>query len=99
METLVATVLIVIIFMISSMLLNNIFSNSIKGKSHFVTERLHQLKYKFRNENLKLPHYENVNEWEFSIHPEMKEGINVLIFKAENSFTQKSITRIIVDER
>ncbi len=33
METLVATVLIVIVFMISSMLLNNLFYNSIKDNT------------------------------------------------------------------
>ena len=99
METLVATVLIVIIFMISSMLLNNIFSNSIKGKDHHITERLQQLKYEYKNKKLKLPYYENVEEWEFSINAELKEGIDVVVFKAENSSADKSITKIVVDEK
>ncbi len=98
METLVATVLIVIIFMISSMLLNTIFLNSIKGKNHDITERLYQLRYEYAHESFDLPYYEDLGDWEFSIVKELNEGVGIIVFKAENSVTKKSCSKKLVDE-
>lgn len=98
METLVATVLIVIIFMISSLLLNSMFSNSIQGRSQHITERLHQLKYEYNTTNSKTPYYEEIDDWELSIEAGNEEGINVVIFKAENQKDKKEITTRLVNE-
>lgn len=98
METLVATVLIVIIFMISSTLLNTIFLNSIKSKSHHITERLYQLEYEYAHENFDLPYFEDLGDWEFSIVKELNEGVGVIVFKAENPTTNKSWSKKLVDE-
>jgi len=98
METLVATVLTVVIFMISSMLLNNIFSNSMRGKSHYITERLHRLKYQYQNKSLKIPYYEDSGDWEFSVVKENEDDIELVVFKAENQKIQKSFTRSIIGD-
>ena len=51
METLVASVLIVVVFMISSMILNNLFSNTIKSNTRAIEAHINELQYLYINEN------------------------------------------------
>ncbi len=99
METLVATVLIVIIFMVASMLLNTTFSNNIKGRNNHVTEHLQQLKYEYLHANIKPPYSEDFEGWEISINTEVNEGINLVLILAENKETEKTIRQTIINEK
>lgn len=98
METLVATVLIVIVFMISSMLLNNLFSSSIKGKTHSVRERIHELRYRYGNSGLQLPYYDEMDGWEISVENGKSAGIAVVTFRAEKKGVDRSIVETMVYE-
>ena len=82
METLVATVLIVIIFMMSSLLLNSMFAMSVKQQHTVISERLHQLQYEYRHGALLLPYYETLDGWEISVVPAEEMENNSLLFKA-----------------
>lgn len=65
-ETLTATVIIVIIFMIASMSLNNIFLNTIKSNDTQLRNRLEEISYFLKNEKLELPFYEKSSYWVIS---------------------------------
>ena len=67
METLVATVLIVLIFMLASMILNNLFSNTIKNNTQAIDNHLNELQYLHQNEQLQLPYTEVFQNWNISI--------------------------------
>ncbi len=97
METLVATVLIVIIFTVSSLLLNAMLSNNLKGRDHHITERLNQLYYKYQHQSLMLPYFESSEGWEFSVTTEIREGILLVILKAENPLINKSYSKTATD--
>jgi len=99
METLVATVLIVIIFMISSMLMNSMFSHSVKGRGHYITERLQQLKYEYSHDGFELPYYEDREDWELSVSTETKGETVYAVFKAESKKSRKTYTERVIDEK
>ena len=98
METLVATVLIIVIFLISSMVMNSIFSNSLKQKHTDVSTRLHELQYKFQNGAIMLPYFEEFNSWEISVLSERKDKSNVIIFRGIDKITNNSLEYTKVDK-
>lgn len=68
METMVATVLIVVIFMFSSLILNSLFSAQVKGNLQPIKSHLHQLEYQYTNQKINLPYYEEWKTWEITIN-------------------------------
>jgi hypothetical protein len=67
METMVATVLIVVIFMISSLILNALFSAQVNGNLQPIKSRLDQLEYQYANQQINLPYYEEWKTWHITI--------------------------------
>ncbi len=96
-ETLVATALIVIVFMISSMLLNNLFYNSIKDNTRSIDAQLNELQYLYQNEKLMLPYHEDFNSWDISIASLKENGKVVIAVDAINRSTNKTIEREIIE--
>lgn len=98
METLVATVLIVVIFMMSSLLLNSIFLSSIRGNTQPVQERLQQLEYKYKNGIVAVPYYEEWENWQIEIIPQDNQGSEYIVLEALENTTQKSIKSYLIIE-
>jgi predicted PurR-regulated permease PerM len=96
METLVANVLIVVVFMISSMILNNLFSNSIKNNTDDIDVYLNELEYLYKNEKILIPYQEEFKGWQIIIVKNRENQSNIL-FEAFNSNTNKSITKTIYE--
>lgn len=67
METMVATVLIVVIFMFSSLILNSLFAAQVKHNLQPIKSHLHQLEYQYVNQKINLPYYEEWRTWEITI--------------------------------
>ena len=67
METLVATVLIVVVFMMASMVLNGLFAGSIKGNHNGVHQELLRLQYRNQNGQLQLPYHDHMGNWELEV--------------------------------
>ncbi len=99
METLVATVLIVIIFMITSMLLNSMFANSLRYNTHWVGAHLYELQYRYQNNSLQTPYTEDLDAWEISVFQEQRDGIDLVVFEATNTLSKKSLTKSMVNEK
>lgn len=98
METLVATVLIVVIFMISSMVLNNLLQGNIRQNTELAQERLNALEYQYKNQGLTLPYYEDFESWEISVSAESTNGFSLITLEAENTSTTKIVTNYIKGE-
>jgi len=92
METLVATVLIVIIFMVASMTMNNLLSRNVKQNTELAEERLNALAYQYKNGGIKLPYYEDFNVWEIVILEDNQGAIPLVILEAEHTKTKKMVT-------
>lgn len=98
METLVATVLIVVVFMISSMILNNIFSNSIKNNTREVDAYLNELEYLYKSDKLKLPYYDDLDDWKISIISLNENNYKSVEFEALHTITNKTKTKVISED-
>jgi len=81
METLVATVLIVVVFMITSLLLNSLFANSQKFKAGNKEAYLHELQYRYQQQQLSLPWHEETDFGEVAVFSEIENGVNTVVFE------------------
>lgn len=66
-ETLVGTVIIVVIFAIAMMTLNNLFKNVMKNNTLKIDNHLFKLQYLHQNNKLNLPYQEEFENWEIEI--------------------------------
>lgn len=82
METLVATVLIVIVFMTASMLLNTLFLSGMQGNSRVAEERITELQYVFGHGGLELPYEEDWGDWKIEVKQNDGPSGNKVVFKA-----------------
>ena len=72
METMVASVIIVIVFLIASLSLNNIFRGAINSDDSALRNRILELTYFVQYEKIKVPFYEDTPLWDIVI--ENREG-------------------------
>ncbi len=91
METLVATVLVVIIFMLASMILNSIFLSSIKNNTRAIEAELNELQYLNINNKLELPYQDTFRDWNISADQYEDNNQMVIEFEANNIQTKKTI--------
>lgn len=63
-ETLVASVIIVLVFSIASLALNNVFRATILSDKSSIENHAYKLIYLYEKEKLILPFYENYKGWE-----------------------------------
>lgn len=90
-ETLTASVIIVVIFMIASFSFNNVFLNTIKSDDEQLTNRIQEIKYFTRYESIKFPFYEEREYW--IISAEQKSG--AVYFEVQNLRNKKEMDFII----
>lgn len=97
METLVATVLIIVVFMVASMVLNNLFFNSIKNDTTQIDAQLNELHYLYINDKLTIPFQDELNGWDINVQSITEKNETIIVFDAKNRATNKSITNRIND--
>lgn len=86
-EVLVASVLIVIVFAISSLSINNLLKRSYGAPPINIESRLKALEYAYLNNKLKLPYFENFQDGEISIFEENKTSCFFKWKKGEKEVT------------
>lgn len=74
MEALVATVLIVVIFMVAGLMLNNLLFNSFSKRTHAVETRLNELSYFALSGEITVPYRERYAKWDITL--EKIEGVD-----------------------
>ncbi len=93
METLVATAMVVIIFMVASLILNNLFVGTIKNSSRHIEAHLYQLDYELSHDKILLPYSSEFKGWDVRIDKFKEGGITYVEFEASLKNTQKKVTR------
>ncbi|MCL9806430.1 hypothetical protein NAT51_12910 [Flavobacterium amniphilum] len=83
-EALVATVLIVVIFMVASTILNNLVLNTYSKKEYIVNYRLNVLEYELQNHKRQVPYEEVYQNWKIVINGKAKNGIDTYEISAVN---------------
>ncbi len=98
-ETLVATVLIVTIFSISSLALNTIFKSVIqKRNNQTVHTRLYELKYLYIHDKVGVKYQESFNNWAISISQNTRGDQQIINIDAIDKTTKKTISKKFVDD-
>ncbi len=97
METLVATVMIVIVFMIASMILNNLFSNTIKSNTRAIDAHLNEVQYLYLNDKIKTPYFDEFKDWQISVTLFKSEGANLVQIEGKNPNTNQTVTKELLE--
>jgi len=66
-ETLTASVLIIVVFMIASLCFNNIFNNHVKQDRGSINNRIKELEYQIHHQKIKTPYTEEFGAWNIEI--------------------------------
>lgn len=96
METLVATVLIVVVFMMASLILNNTFSGYIKNNKHQLNNYIYELEYLYVSNKINLPYNSEYKEWSISIY-NLDNTSKKIIISAIHKETRKQVKQVIYD--
>jgi len=91
-ETLTASVLIIIVFMIASLSFNNIFSNHVKRDQSAINNRIKELEYLVIHKQLKIPYAEDFGSWEIEI-TDTNKIVTILYNRGTNQHEKRLITR------
>lgn len=81
METLTASVIIIVVFMIASSSFNNVFLNSVRSDDQLLLNRLEELKYLAKNEKISFPFYEEGSYWEISAEKKERRQVFQILNK------------------
>ena len=98
METMVATVLIVIVFMMCSLILNSLFNTSVKNNTMALQERFSELEYRIKKGKLTIPYSEKLNDWEIHVVEGSLKGGGQVVITALQQKTKKEITSYFIYE-
>ncbi len=90
-ETIVATVLILVIFAVSSLVINTAFRNNLSGDTTAIENRLNELEYRWLNNTMELPYEEDFQYWEITIDRLSKNDDKILWLRAERMSGKRSL--------
>ena len=92
-ESLVASVIIIIIFTIASLTLNNVFESSIKNNTNRVQNRMNELNYLYINDKIKSPYQEEFEDWNIRLLQKTEGQKSFMLLEAVRKETKKSISQ------
>ncbi|MEP0262324.1 hypothetical protein [Dokdonia sp.] len=98
METIVATSIILMVFVIASLVLNNTFRTLTLRDTFSVQNRLETLQYLYVHEKFTLPYYESFEEYEISIERTSEDNIHYIIYEASKEQQKTPLTIQTIDE-
>jgi ABC-type polysaccharide/polyol phosphate export permease len=85
METLVATSIILIVFVVASLILMNTFKSVVQRDTFSVQNRLEVLQYLNAHKKITLPYDETFEAYEIAIETTQEEGIQYTIYQAKKA--------------
>lgn len=101
-ETLVASVIIIVIFAIASLSINNIFSNTVKSNTDGVQNQMNTIEYLFLNNQLTIPYRENYKNWKIQLTKTTQNNNTYFLLEAkqintsaQNEKPTKYISKIV----
>ncbi len=84
-ETLVASVIIITIFTIASLTLNNVFSSTVKNNADRIQNRINTVEYLFLNDKIAVPYQERFENWEIQLQKTTEKHHILYLLEAKQS--------------
>ena len=81
-ESLVASVIIIVVFAISSLTLNNVFQSSIKNNTDRVKNRMNTLEYLYLHEKIVYPYREDFEDWNIQLKKFQENNVSYILLEA-----------------
>jgi predicted PurR-regulated permease PerM len=97
METLVASVLILVVFIVASMIFNNLFLSSIKNNTKAIDAHIKELMYLHHHNKLTLPFDEEYKGWQINIETFKQGNVLKTEFDAFNPALNNSFSKHIIE--
>ena len=96
-ETLVASVIIMIVFGIAMATISNILERSVKSSTSLIDKELNKLVYLYQNEKIQAPDLIDFDTWSIDLKKESEDGLNYVVFQANYKNNSKQRTRRILE--
>ena len=87
-ESIIATVIVMVVFVSATLIINTIFKSIIKNNNDALTNRIEAVVYFSKHKKIAVPFYEETAFWEISITPQESR----LLMKATNKKNEKQKT-------
>jgi len=112
-EVLVASVLIIIVFTIASLTLNNVFKSTITSNTHAIDTHINKLIYLYQHDKIGVKYQEDFKDWHISFSQQTESNIMFIVVIAtqnsnnalslgvmseEQSGKKKTITKRIIND-
>jgi len=94
-ETLVASVIIIVIFSITSLTLNTVFINTINANTSVIDVHMNKLNYLYHHQKIDTKYQENFKNWEIKFLKQIENRISFTSLEAVNTKTKKTISKKI----
>lgn len=92
-ETIIASVIIVIVFSMAILILHSVFKHKISNNTSSLHNHIYELEYRIQHKNIVIPYQETFEDWEITIH-EVQENLTPwIVCKAEHLKTKKIVTK------
>lgn len=98
-EALTATVIIIVIFVVASLVVNNMLLNLYNSKTRDIDSTLNELHYAIVQNKERLPYNGEAGEWKIVAVAQTVEGAQWVMLSARSSHTGKKIEQTFVYEK
>ena len=96
-ETLIATVVIMIVFGIAMVTISNVLENTVKSSTSKIDSELNKLVYLYEHNELTVPDVKEFNQWNIRIKKEKEGTLRYVVFRAEDQKSKKIRTKRILE--
>ena len=92
-ETITASVIILIVFSMALFLLNNLFVSTLRAEETVIFNKLNELQYQYTNSALAIPFQEDYKDWDIQVLKEEEGTFVWVVFTATNITTSKNVIK------
>ena len=96
-ETLIATVVIMIVFGIAMATVSNLLERTVRSNTRLIENELTKLEYLYRNGKVKVADQVEFQNWIVEVTQEKEGKLNFVVFKAKHKINSKEKRRRIVE--
>ena len=95
-ETIVATVIIMIVFGIAMSSILGVLKQTTENSTHKIDSKLEKLSYLYQNNELKVPNTIEIPQWTIQIKQQQEGKLTFVIFRATHKKNKKIRTKKVI---
>lgn len=92
-ETIIASVIIVLVFSMAILILHAVFKHKISNNTSHLNNHIYELEYRIQHKNIVIPYQETFENWEITIQQVQENLSPWIVCKAEHVKTKKIVLK------